>query len=127
MSTQVQIILKDGQPEYAVVPIETYQRLLDLAEDREDERAYDEAMSALARGEDEILPGDFAQRLLSGNENRLQLWREYRGLTQEALAQAVGTSKSYIAQIEAGKKPGAVAVLKRLAAALQVDLNDLAG
>jgi hypothetical protein len=28
MNAQVQIIERDGQPEYAVVPIETYRRLL---------------------------------------------------------------------------------------------------
>ena len=39
MNAQVQIIEHDGQPEYAVVPIDTYRGLLALAEDMEDIRA----------------------------------------------------------------------------------------
>jgi transcriptional regulator with XRE-family HTH domain len=51
--------------------------------------------------------------------------REYRGLTQEALAEAAGVGKSYISQIEAGKKTGAVRVLRTLAETLAVDIEDL--
>ncbi len=50
MTAQAQIIERDGQPEYAVVPIETYRRLVELAEDMEDIRAYDRAMAEIERG-----------------------------------------------------------------------------
>lgn len=125
MNAQVQIIERDGEPEYAVVPIALYRRLLALAEDAEDIAAADRAMGELARGEDEIVPGDIAHRLLAG-ENPLRVWREHRGLTQEELAAAAGVGKSYVSQIEAKKKPGSVAVLQRLAGALGLDLDDLA-
>jgi DNA-binding XRE family transcriptional regulator len=125
MSAQVQIIERDGQPEYAVVPIETYRRLVELAEDMEDIRAYDRAMAEIDRGEDEVVPGAVAARLLRGDVHPLRIWREYRGLTQEALAEAAGVGKSYISQIEAGKKTGAVRVLRTLAETLAVDIEDL--
>jgi len=124
MNAQVQIIERDGKPEYAVVPFEIYQRLLSLAEDAQDTAAADTAMGELARVEDEIIPGDIAHRLLAG-DNPVRVWREYRALTQEELAAAAGVGKSYVSQIEAGKKPGSVAVLKRMAEALRVDLDDL--
>ena len=126
MSAQVQIIERDGQPEYAVVPIETYRRLLALAEDMEDIRAYDRAMMEIDRGEDEILPAELAERLLSGDTRSLRIWREYRGLTQQQLGDAAGVGKSYISQIEAGRKQPTVAVLQALARALAVDMEDLA-
>jgi DNA-binding XRE family transcriptional regulator len=125
MNTQVQIIEKDGKPEYAVVPFEEYKRLLEQAEDAEDILAYDQAMAELERGEDELIPAEIAHRLLSDEEHPLKVWREYRGLTQEALANQANTTKSYISQIEAGKKPGSVALLKRLATVLNVDVDDL--
>lgn len=124
MSAQVQMIERDGKPEYAVVPIDIYRRLLEMAEDVEDVRAYDKAMRELQSGEDELLSSEMAERLMNG-ENPLRVWREYRGLTQETLAQAIGVGKSYISQIEAGKKPGSAKVLKALATALSLDVDDL--
>ena len=125
MNSQVQIIEKDGKPEYAVVPFKYYQRLLELAEDAEDIAAADAAKAELDRGEDEVIPSEIARRLIDGQEHPLKIWREYRGLTQEALANQVESTKSYISQIEAGKKSGSVVLIKQLAAALHVDMDDL--
>lgn len=125
MNTNVQIIKKNGRPEYAVLPVEAYRRLVELAEDAEDIRAYDHAMAELEQGEDEVVPGEIAHRLLSGEAHPLRIWREYRGLAQEALAEVAGVGKSYLSQIEAGKKTGSARVLKGLAKALKVDMDDL--
>lgn len=125
MNTNVQIIKKNGRPEYAVLPVEAYRRLVELAEGAEDIQAYDQAMAELKQGEDEVIPGEIAHRLLSGEAHPLRIWREYRGLTQEALAEVVGVGKSYLSQIEAGKKTGSARVLKVLAKALKVDMDDL--
>ena len=125
MSEEVQIIERDGQPEYAVVPIETYRRLVERAEDAEDIQAFDRAMAEVARGEDEMVPQEVARRLLGGDEHPVRVWREYRGLTQEGLAQATGVGKSYISQLEAGKKTGSLRFLRTLAEALDVAMEDL--
>ncbi|MEA3291406.1 MAG: helix-turn-helix domain-containing protein [Pseudomonadota bacterium] len=125
MNAQVQIIEKNGKPEYAVMPIEQYFRLLELAEEMEDIQAYDAAMAELKAGGDELIPADVANRLLSGEAHPLRIWREYRDLTQQALAEKIGVGKSYISQIESGQKPGSVTVLKKIAVALNVELDDL--
>ncbi|MCU7906475.1 MAG: helix-turn-helix domain-containing protein [Candidatus Thiodiazotropha sp. (ex Epidulcina cf. delphinae)] len=127
MSTQVQIIERDGKPEYAVVPIDIYKKLLQLAEDMEDTRSYDEAMTELMRGDEGLIPAETANRLLSGDEHPLKVWREFRGLTQQALADQAETTKAYISQIESGKKTGSVQMLLHLATALNVDMDDLVG
>lgn len=125
MTENVQIIERDGQPEYAVVPIETYRRLVACAEDAEDIQAFDRAMTEVARGEDEVVPAEVARRLFGGEEHPVRVWREYRGLTQEDLARATGAGKSYISQLEAGRKTGSLRFMRTLAEALEVSMEDL--
>ena len=122
---KAQIIEKDGRPEWVVVPYADYERMLARLEDLQDIEDADLARLELERGEDETIPGELVERLLAGGEQPMKIWREYRGLTQEALAQAAGVTKSYVSQMEAGKRPGSVSVLKRLAAVLAVDLDNL--
>lgn len=120
-----QIIEREGKPEYAVLPFEEYLQLLELAEGAQDLADARQAERALARGEDEAIPADVARRLIAGEEHPLKVWREYRGLTQEALGNYAGVGKSYISQIEAGNKSGSVRVMSSLARTLAVDLDDL--
>lgn len=120
-----QIIEREGKPEYAVLPYHEYLELLKLAEEVQDIKDAREAMREIASGEDEAIPSEVADRLLSEEEHPLKVWREYRGLTQEALGSAAGVGKSYISQIEAGSKAGSAKVLKALAAELRVDVDDL--
>lgn len=120
-----QIIEKEGKPEYAVIPYSEYQQLLDLAENAQDQMDGNIALDELARGDDEVIPGEVVDRFLEGKEHPLKIWREYRGLTQEVLGRNAGVGKSYISQIEAGNKVGSAKVLKALAAALRVDMDDL--
>jgi len=119
-----QIIERDGRPEWAVIPYADYQRLLERLEDAEDLRAYDRDRAELSAGDDEAIPAAVVDRLSAG-ESPLRVWREHRGLTQQALADATGIGKSYVSQLESGTKTGTVSTLRALAQALQVDLDDL--
>lgn len=49
------------------------------------------------------------------NTNFLAAWREFRGLTQEALAEKVGTTGSVISLLESGKRKLSPKWLRRLA------------
>jgi predicted transcriptional regulator len=97
---------------------------MDDAEMLADVKAYDAAKARIERGEDELIPLEIAERRLAG-ESTVKTWREYRGLTQEALAKASNVSRAMIAAIEARRKTGGVATLKKLAGALEVDLDHL--
>ncbi len=125
MTNQVEVIEKDGRPTHAVVPIDMYRRLLRLAEDAEDIRAANDALDELATGQDELVPAEVAHRLLRDEESRLRIWREHRGLTQTELGAISGVQQGYIAQIESGRKTGGVDTLKKLSAALRIDIDDL--
>ncbi|MFN2270124.1 MAG: helix-turn-helix domain-containing protein [Anaerolineae bacterium] len=119
----VQVIEKDGKPEWAVIQYADYQRLVEAAEMLQDVRDYDEAKKALENGE-ELVPGEVAYAILDG-ENPIKVWREYRGLTQRQLAEAVGISTPYLSQLETGKRKGATEVLSAIAETLGLSLDDI--
>ena len=110
--------------EFAVIPMEDLQKIMDDAEMLADVKAYDAAKRRLERGNDELIPLEITERRLGG-ESTVKIWRAYRGLTQEDLAKASKVSRPMIAAIEAGHKRGGFDTLKRLAAALKVDLDNL--
>ena len=120
----VQLIERDGKPEWAVLPYAEYQHLMTLLEDMQDAGDAKRIMSSLARGEDEALPQAVAQRLLN-DEAPLRVWREYRGLSQTQLAEAAGVTQAMVTMIETGRRKGQTSTLKRLADALEVGVDDL--
>jgi transcriptional regulator with XRE-family HTH domain len=58
-------------------------------------------------------------------ENKIRVWREYRGLTVKALAEAAGVTPAYLSQIETGAREGTIETLKKLSAALRVTIDDI--
>jgi len=70
------------------------------------------------------IPAVVTNAILDG-EQPLKVWREHRGLTQEALAEKAGISKAYLCQIETHKRVGALKTLKILADKLAVSVNEL--
>ena len=103
-----------------VLPLEEYEALID----RLDVAAADKVRRDIAAGRDELVPAEIVHRLLEG-ENPVRLWRTHRGLSARDLADRAGLSASYVSEIESGKKEGSVEVLKKIAAALNVALDDL--
>ncbi len=119
----VQIINKDGRPEWAVIPYEDYIRLREEAEMLQDVADYDAAKEALEQGE-ELIPSEVTFAILNG-ENPTRVWRNYRALTQQELADRAGISKPYLSQIETGKRTGTAEVLAAIANALGVTLDEM--
>ena len=126
MKENIQLIARDGKPEWAVLPYEEYLKLLEQAEMLEDIRDYDAAKAALENSEDELIPSEVVFAILDG-ENPIKVWREYRGLTQQQLADKAGISKPYLSQIETGKRTGTTDILSAIAKALNIFLDEIAG
>ena len=82
------------------------------------------AKDELESGVDETIPFDMTMRLCNG-ANPVAEWRKHRGLTQAVLAEATGVSQAAIAGIERGRRAPSVALLRKTAAALGVDMDDL--
>jgi DNA-binding XRE family transcriptional regulator len=110
--------------EMVTIPRAEYERLRAAAEDLGDLQAYDGAIAALARGDEELIPAAYADRLVAG-EAPLRVFRSLRGLTQATLAGQAGVNRVSLAEIETGRKQGSIATLRKLAAALGVTLDDL--
>lgn len=118
----VQIVEIEGQ-KIALLPIADYERLLDIAHDREDVEAAQ--LAAQRRLCDlEYLPAAMANRILDG-ESPLRVWREYRGLSTTALATSVNVVQSHISQLENGKRRGKHALWRKLAEVLKVEVDDI--
>lgn len=75
--------------------------------------------------EEESFPSDVTRRLVIDQEHPVKVFRDYRGLSQSALAQQTGLSQAVISSIENGKRRGTVDNFKALADALDVDVDDL--
>lgn len=113
-----------GTVEMVSIPRAEYDRLRAATEDLADLQSFDRAKAALASDEEELIPADYASRLLNG-DNPLRVYRDLRGLTQAELAARAGVSRVTVAEIETGRKQGSIATLRKLADALGVTLDDL--
>ena len=96
----------------------------DEYEDLLDARGHAAAMQAVASGAMETLSEDDAAAYLAA-KTPLAFWRRHRGMTQQALAGAVGVSQAYIAQIENGVREGSPVMLRDIARVLRVRMEDL--
>lgn len=117
-----QIIEIAGQ-KMAMLPIEDYERLLELAEDKADLLAAERAEARRLAGE-EYVPAELVNRILDG-ESPLRVWRQHRGLTLDQLAKSAGLGISYLSDLERGKRQGKGALWRRLADALNVSIDDI--
>ena len=106
---------------FAVLPYAEYERLSEADEMRED-------VADLVREDradkGELVPHAVVKRLVAG-ESPLRVWREYRNYAQVTLATMANVPQPTVSDIETGKARGTVATMRRLAKALQIDLEHL--
>ena len=107
--------------EYVLLPRVQYDQLLEDAEMLRDIREFREAKTA----DEETYPSEVINRLILNEENPIRVYRDYRGLTQQQLADKCGIQRAYLAEIETGRKSGSIKTLKTIAAALEVELNSI--
>ncbi len=101
-----------------------YDRLIAAAELLDDIQTYDAAKTAVEHSNGEAIPHDFMKTLVNA-DSPLRAWREYRGLSQYQLADRADVNRVQIIDIEKGKSNGSIATMKKLAAALNVTLDDI--
>ena len=119
-----QIINSPSGDRLVVIPESEYDALVEAAEDLSDLIAFDQFKERLATGLEELIPAEFADRLIDG-ENAIRVWREYRGLSAKELAEKAGIAQAYLSQLETGKRDGPVSTIKKIADALNLTIDDL--
>jgi DNA-binding XRE family transcriptional regulator len=112
---EVRVVGAAAPAEFVLLPVN---ELAEIIEDAAAQAAYERTR------DEETVPLALVDRLLA-NENPVKVWREHRGLTLTALASKAGIGKGYLSQIERGTRQGPVMTMQKLAAALNVDLDDL--
>jgi DNA-binding XRE family transcriptional regulator len=122
---KLQTINTNGAEEMVILPRTEYDRLIGALEDMEDIACAKDFEAAKARGEIEYISWEMSKRLRRGDESRISIWREHRGLTQKALAEKVAMPAAQLSEIEKGKKSGSIATLRKLSIALGVLVDDL--
>jgi len=115
----VQIIEKNGQPEWAIIPYKEFELIQEAIEDAEDIRDIEENLKAIYEDKEIVIPGEITFAILDGG-NPIRVWREYKKIKLNELAKKVGISASYLSQIENGKRNPTIDKLKLIAAALGV-------
>jgi DNA-binding XRE family transcriptional regulator len=120
----VQIIKRGDEPEWAVIPYDTYLQLIEKVEMVQDVQYYDRAKAALEHGDDELIPSEVIYTILDGG-NPIKIWREYRRMSQSEVAEKAGISVPYLSQLETNKRKGSRDVLSAIAKALRVSLDHI--
>jgi DNA-binding XRE family transcriptional regulator len=120
----VQVIKQGNKPEWAIIPYETYLKLIEKAEMLQDVQDYDRVKAYLERGDDELIPSGVVYAILDG-ENPIKVWREYRGMSQQKTAENAGISVPYLSQLETNKRKGSLDVLSAIAKVLKVSLENI--
>jgi len=108
---------------FAILPLNIYEKLLEAIEDVQDIADAKEIEAQVKRGEMECFPAYILDEIIDEGKNAVKVYREYRGLTQNELAEKANISLAMIRKIESGQSEGSVSTIKAIAAALNLDVD----
>ena len=120
----VQIIEKNGKPEWAVIPFSEYKKLQEALEDSKDIKDIEESVLAIQEGKEMTVPGEVTFAILDG-VSPIRAWRKHKQIKMNELAKKVGISSAYLSQIENGKRNPTIDTLKAIAKKLNIDIEML--
>lgn len=123
MNQPVRTVSPAGEP-IVILSESEYERLVEAAETARDARVAEAALAAYKADPGTALGSDELKQLLAA-PTPLAFWRRKRGLSQAALAAEVGCKQPYLAQLELGRRKGTRDTFRKLAAILNVTLDDL--
>ncbi len=103
--TNIQTIIQDGKPAFAVIP-------------------YDDFL-CLLKAEIPTIPHKVVGLVIKEGYTLARAWRETLSLTQKEVAKRMGITQAALSQMESGEKKLRKETLKKLAAALKLDLEQL--
>lgn len=112
------IIELNGQ-QFAMIPAEVYEEILERLD------IVEGALEQIISGEEsEQYPGQVIGRIVDG-ENPVRVFREYRNITKDQLAQAINATPAYITSVESDVSQASLSSLQAIAQALQINVDEL--
>jgi ribosome-binding protein aMBF1 (putative translation factor) len=120
--SEPQVVTEDGRPVAAVISWKEWLRIRELLENAEDAA---DAARKLADPNRDWVPAEVVDRILDEGLHPVRAWREHRGLTQEALAEAASVPQPTVAAIESGTEVGTTDQMRALAQAFGISLETL--
>jgi DNA-binding Xre family transcriptional regulator len=120
----IQIIEKNGKPEWAVIPFKEHEKIQAALQDAEDIKDIEENLKALQEGKEKPIPSEITFAVLDGTSPILA-WREHKKIKMNELAKKVGISAAYLSQIEKGKRNPTIDTLKTIAKELDIEVEIL--
>ena len=116
---------KTDKGEIAILPRKEYEALAAKAAEADEDigsaRLVARSRKEIAAGAP-LIPKMFVDRIANG-ENPLRVLREWRDMTQLYLSFKTDIGQGYISDLEGGRRKGTIAVLKKIAGALNVPLD----
>ena len=103
--TNHQIIIKDGEPIYVLVPYEEY--------------------VAVWEKENQTIPQEVVEYHILDGQSIVRAWRTYKGLSQQAMADRMGISQSAYSQMERPETKLRPGTIEKIAAALDISPEQL--
>jgi DNA-binding XRE family transcriptional regulator len=92
-------------------------------EDLVDARDHAIAMREVASGAPTLTDAELDDFIAA--KTPLAFWRRRAGLTQVQMAQMIGISQAFLAQMESGQRTGSIGQYQKLARALDIRIEDL--
>lgn len=120
----IQIIEKNGKPEWAVIPFKEFEKIRQALEDAEDIKDIEENLKAIQEGKETTIPGEVTFAILEGT-NPVRAWREHKKIKMNVLAKRTGISSAYLSQIENDKRNPTIDTLKAIARELEIEVEML--
>lgn len=119
MTTRIehQIIKKDGRPAFAVIPYSVFKKLERDFKSAENDDIEEKIKTAIPLKVVEI-------NVVEG-KSLLRAWREYLGLSQAEVAEKASMTQAALSQLEKPDAKPRKATLKKLAAALDLQVEQL--
>ncbi len=108
--TEPQIIMQGGKPAFAVIPWKEYQKLTR-------HESYET---------DVWIPHEVVKANAIEGATMIRAWREFFGMTQHELARKAGMTQPALARLEKSDSRPRIGTLKKIAAAMDITVEQLA-
>nr|DAO97905.1 MAG TPA: helix-turn-helix domain protein [Caudoviricetes sp.] len=114
---------RQGRPQYVVLPVADYRRLI---ADADDETVWEPIPYESDQYDDETVPSEVVDIMLDKDVSIVAAWRIYRGMNQNEAAKQLGISQSALSQIEKKGNRPQEKTLEQLAALYDCEIAQLA-